>query len=81
MVDIGEAARIFGEGPAICGNFDPVAVMLHGDPQEVRDAVHRCAELGGDRWICGAGCEIPDGTPLENLCAQSDALWEIGATM
>ncbi len=78
MVDIAEAARIFGEGPAICGNFDPVAVMLQGTPQEVRAAVLRCAELGGDRWICGAGCEIPDGTPVENLRAQSEALWQNG---
>ncbi len=32
MVDIGQAAEVFGDGPALCGNFDPVAVMLHGTP-------------------------------------------------
>jgi uroporphyrinogen-III decarboxylase len=52
--------------------------MLQGTPQDVRAAVLRCAELGGERWICGAGCEIPDGTPVENLRAQSEALWQSG---
>jgi len=51
------------------------AIMMQGTPQQVSDAVHKCAELGGERWICGAGCEIPDGTPVENLHAQSDTLW------
>lgn len=75
MVDLGRAAGIFGDRAVPCGNFDPVAVMLQGTPQQVRDAVLKCAELGGKRWICGAGCEIPDGTPVENLHAQSEALW------
>lgn len=75
MVDLGHAAEIFGDKAVPCGNFDPVAVMLQGTPQQVNDAVLKCAELGGKRWICGAGCEIPDGTPVENLHAQSQALW------
>ena len=36
MVDLGQAAEVFGpDGPAPCGNFDPVAVMLQGTPVEV----------------------------------------------
>jgi MtaA/CmuA family methyltransferase len=86
MVDVRRAAEAFGdlppqsasEGPVICGNFDPVAVMLQGTPEEVYQATHYCLENGGSRLFSGAGCEIPDGTPHENLLAQARALWEYG---
>ena len=51
MVDLGKAAEIFGDKAAPCGNFDPVAVVLQGTPQQVREAVLSCAEVGGERWI------------------------------
>ena len=86
MVDIRRAAEVFGdapalsagEGPGICGNFDPVAVMLQGTPEEVYQAIHYCLENGGSRLFSGAGCEIPDGTPHENLLTQARALREYG---
>ncbi len=77
MVDIRLAAQAFGNGPALCGNFDPVAVMLQGTPAQVRQAVTECATLGGPKNISAAGCEIPDGTPHQNLCAQAQALREL----
>jgi uroporphyrinogen decarboxylase len=75
MVDLRRAAEIFGsEGPAPCGNFDPVAVMLQGTPEEVRAAVRSCAGAGGPRHFSAAGCEVPDGTPDANLRAHAIAL-------
>ncbi|GAB4451863.1 MAG: hypothetical protein Kow0031_34400 [Anaerolineae bacterium] len=74
MVDIGRAAELYGSRAAVCGNFDPVAVMLQGTPAQVEAATLACARQGGPRWISGAGCEIPDETPPENLHAQSRAL-------
>jgi MtaA/CmuA family methyltransferase len=74
MVDMAHAAKIFGDGPVLCGNFDPVRVMLDGTPEQVRDAVTLCLQQGGPRLISGAGCEIPDGTPHANLHAQSQVL-------
>ncbi len=75
MVDLRSAARLYGDkGPALCGNFDPVRVMLRGSPEEVSAAVRTCLVQGGPRCISAAGCEIPDGTPHENLHAQSRAL-------
>ncbi len=71
MVDIAAAARVL---PAVCGNIDPVAVMLQGSPAEVHRAVVDCVQRGGPRSISAAGCEIPDGTPEANLFAQRDAL-------
>ncbi len=78
MVDIRLAAEIFGnDGPALCGNFNPVAIMLQSGPEEVRQAVFDCLRLGGKRSISAAGCEIPDGTPHENLQAHAQALEEV----
>ena len=75
MVDMHKAAELYGEkGPAICGNFDPVAVMLRGTPEQVGLAVNNCLRAGGQRGISAAGCEIPDGTPHENLLAQAQAV-------
>jgi len=74
MVDIGYVAGVAGNGPAICGNFDPVAVMLQGTPDDVYRAVVDCRRRGGPKHISGAGCEIVDGTPTENLLAQARAL-------
>ena len=78
MVDIRLAAETFGDYPVVCGNFDPVAIMLQGTPEQVRDATLYCLRWGGPRAISGAGCEIPDGTPHENLLAQARALREFG---
>jgi MtaA/CmuA family methyltransferase len=79
MVDMGKAAREFGERVSFLGNFDPVAVMLQGSPGDVYRATLDCMTAGGPRSISGAGCEIPDGTPAENLHAQSRALRDFAA--
>ncbi|MCR4406365.1 MAG: uroporphyrinogen decarboxylase family protein [Anaerolineae bacterium] len=78
MVDIRSAAKTLGDYPVICGNFDPVAIMLQGTPEQVREATLCCLRWGGERNISGAGCEIPDGTPHQNLLAQAQALQEFG---
>jgi MtaA/CmuA family methyltransferase len=79
MVDLGRAVEAFGmDGPAPCGNFDPVSVMLRGTPPEVEAAVRRCAAAGGPRHLSAAGCEVPDGTPGANLLAHARALRELG---
>jgi MtaA/CmuA family methyltransferase len=79
MVDLQRAAEVFGsQGPAPCGNFDPVAVMLQGTPQDVEAAVRACAAAGGPRHLSAAGCEVPDRTPDANLLAHARALRELG---
>ncbi|RPI01278.1 MAG: uroporphyrinogen decarboxylase [Calditrichaeota bacterium] len=75
MVDFAHAASLYSDdGPALCGNFDPVAVMLQGSTERVKQAVRYCALVGGKRNFSCAGCEIPDKTPTENLKAQIEAL-------
>lgn len=74
MVDMRAAHEAFGPSIAVCGNFDPLAVMLRGTPDEVRAATAACMAAGGPNAISAAGCEIPDGTPHANLRAQAEAL-------
>ncbi|MCU0508117.1 MAG: hypothetical protein MUC34_06925 [Anaerolineae bacterium] len=81
MVDMAKAAEVFGDRAAPCGNHDPVAVMLQGTPETVRAAVEAELRAGGPRCISMAGCEIPSGTPDENMKAHAAALreWRGGA--
>jgi MtaA/CmuA family methyltransferase len=79
MVDMKAAAERFGHQVSFCGNFDPVSVMRYGSSEDVYRATTACLESGGPRSISGAGCEIPDGTPHENLHAQAQALRDFGS--
>lgn len=74
MVDFEHANKVFGDSASACGNFDPVAVVLEGTPEDVSDAVRKCITGSSVRSIIAAGCEIPVNTPYENLKAISDAL-------
>jgi MtaA/CmuA family methyltransferase len=79
MVDLARAAEVFGpDGPAPCGNFDPVAVMLHGTPDDVASAVRAAAAAAGPRHFSAAGCEVPDGTPDANPLAHARVLKQLG---
>jgi MtaA/CmuA family methyltransferase len=70
-----EAVRCeMGESPVIAGNFDPVAVLLQGTPDQVRAACRRCHEAFGARFIINAGCEVPTHTPMANV----EAVFEYG---
>ena len=74
MVDLHKAVEVFGDRVALCGNFDPVAVMLQGTEEQVEAAVGYCLENGGQRYFSAAGCEIPEDTPHKNLLAQARVL-------
>lgn len=79
MVDIEDAVGAFDGKAALCGNFDPVAVMLQGSTEDVHNAVISCQEKGGSRYFSAAGCEIPDMTPQKNMLTQSRALRDSGS--
>ncbi len=80
MVDWTRAGALLGDDVPLCGNFHPVAVMLQGTPEDVYRATLACLHTGGKLNISGAGCEIPDGTPHENLRAQAQALRDFGVS-
>jgi len=64
----------------LCGNTDPVAIMLRGTPGQVRESILECLRLGTPKSFSAAGCEIPADTPAENLRAHAQALglWGTG---
>ncbi len=78
MVDYARAAEIFGEKAGLVGNFDPVSVMCWGGDQTIESAALHCLNVGGSRSFSAAGCEIPDGTPAQNIHAHARFLREIG---
>jgi len=73
-VDFQFAADLFGDRAVPCGNFDPVAIMLQGKPDEVYKATINCLKVNPKKTISAAGCEIPDKTPKDNLLAQKKAI-------
>jgi len=77
QVDLAAARATVDEiDPSIplCGNFDPVAVLYEGTPDDVCQAVEACRTAGGDNWLAMPGCEVPRGTRDENVLAMRDAL-------
>lgn len=77
MVDMDRAAELLPEGTCICGNFNPVEIMLQGTPEMVKAEVRRCKELSRKNHnIIAPGCEVPKDTPKENMLALLEALKE-----
>ncbi len=77
MVDMPRAVRLFDGIASVCGNFDPVAVLLMGTPDIIRDAVKACVSYGSGTTLIAAGCEVPRETPRANLLAVHEALTEL----
>lgn len=69
MVDLPTARRAMGSRTALAGNIDPVAGVLRGTPGQIRRTMRQAYESVGNPFIVNAGCEIPHGTPVENLKA------------
>jgi MtaA/CmuA family methyltransferase len=69
MVPLDQARRQMGPGQVLLGNIDPVRVLKEGTPEKVRAALAACHRAAGPRYIVGAGCEVPRGTPDANFLA------------
>ncbi|MDR3262407.1 MAG: uroporphyrinogen decarboxylase family protein [Tannerella sp.] len=77
MVSLEKAGELYGDVACVNGNYDPVAVLLQGNVQGIKDAVKQCVQVGGAKYTSSAGCEVPKYTPPENLMAVYDALQEL----
>lgn len=69
MVPVAQARQAMGDDQILLGNIDPVRVLRQGTPELVTASIDRCHQEAGHRYIVGAGCEIPRGTPPENIRA------------
>ncbi|MFP4501918.1 MAG: uroporphyrinogen decarboxylase family protein [Candidatus Hydrogenedentota bacterium] len=72
MVPMAEARAKMGEAQVLAGNLNPVNAVQRSDPKQIAAALAACYAAAGQRYIAGAGCEIPRGTPDENLAAMRD---------
>jgi MtaA/CmuA family methyltransferase len=69
MVEMRSAREALGPGKVLAGNLDPASVILRGEPGEIRRRFREIYSQVGGRYMVNAGCEIPPGTPEENLLA------------
>jgi len=69
MVDMAAVRQAVGSRVVLAGNMDPVAVVLRGTPDAIRQHILRNYAEVGNPYMVNAGCEIPSGTPFENLRA------------
>jgi MtaA/CmuA family methyltransferase len=72
LCPMAEGRAVMGPHQALLGNLDPVRVIRDGTPEQVTRAVAECLEAAGPRYVVGAGCEVPRGTPRENLLALTE---------
>ncbi len=60
------------------GNIDPSSVFRHGKPEQVRSATLALLRRTADypNFVLSSGCDVPPGTPLQNIDAFYGALDE-----
>ena len=69
MVDMIAVREALGRGVALCGNIDPAGAVRAGRAEAIRESILDIYREVGNPYMVGAGCEIPSGTPEENLRA------------
>ena len=74
MVNVLTVRDAVGNGVAIAGNIDPTSGVQNGTPSSIRQTVLNTYEEVGNPYVVNAGCEIPSGTPPENLAALCDTV-------
>jgi MtaA/CmuA family methyltransferase len=72
LVPVADARRAMGPDQVLLGNLDPVRCLRDGTPESIRAAAAECHRQAGERFIIGAGCEVPRSTPPANLRALTD---------
>jgi uroporphyrinogen-III decarboxylase len=69
LTPMDEARTASGPAQVLLGNIDPVRALRDGSPESITTALEQCWQAAGPRWIVSAGCEVPRGTPNENIIA------------
>jgi len=67
MAPLDQARREMGPQQVLAGNLDPVKMLRDGTPETITAALAECHRQAGERYIVGAGCEVPRDTPEANL--------------
>jgi MtaA/CmuA family methyltransferase len=69
MVDMKTTRNIMADHVVLSGNIDPVEGILKGTPETIKTHMRQIYQEIGNPYMVNAGCEIPHGTPVENLKA------------
>ena len=69
LTPLDDARKAMGSSQVLLGNLNPVTVLMNGTPESVTAGIAECHRQAGNRFIVGAGCEVPRETPPENLRA------------
>lgn len=69
MVSLERARQRLGPKVVLAGNLNPVDDLRFGNPEAIREGVSQCLSNAGKPFMVCAGCEVPSGTPEENLRA------------
>jgi uroporphyrinogen decarboxylase len=67
----------------VMGNLDPTVLFRLGTPDEVFKATTELLEVTREypHFVISSGCDIPPGTPMENVQALFDALAKFNANL
>ncbi len=79
--DLAETREALGDTLTIVGNIPPVDVLRNGSIDDVINSVKDCIKKGATSpkgYILSSGCQVPIGTPKENLEAYLYALRKYG---
>lgn len=71
LTTLGEARAAMGPEQVLAGNIDPVRALRDGTPESIEAALAECHAQAGEAYIVAAGCEVPRGTPAENVEAMA----------
>ena len=80
--DLEEAKKAIGDRVCLSGNVKPVDTMKNGTIEDIMDEARECIRKCYDNpkvFVLSTGCQIPLGTPVENVLALMDAAREFGA--
>jgi MtaA/CmuA family methyltransferase len=69
LCPMAEGRGAMGPDQVLLGNIDPVRVLRDGNPESITGMLEDCYEAARPRYIVGAGCEVPRGTPADNVRA------------
>ena len=79
-MDVLAALQQVDGGVILCGNLDPTAVFYSGSVDEVIRQTEALLEQtrGVPNYVLSSGCDIPPGTPVENIRAFYEVVQQKG---
>ena len=73
FADMAEARRVMPD-QVLLGNLNPVSIVRDASSETVRAELETCHRAAGEKYVAGAGCEIPRDTPAANVRAFAEYL-------